>query len=91
MNYFISLDALLGKGNGKWDKATQKRAASTMQADDAEGKLDLTIKIRHELLHGRCNSVERSRWYFEYYRRYHLDPTHGLLRAVRQCLRNDPL
>ena len=52
MNYFISLDALLGKGNGKWDKATRTRAASAMQSDDAEGQLDLAIKIRHELLHG---------------------------------------
>ena len=88
---FHKLDALLGKGNGKWDKATRKRAASRMQADGAEGRLNLSIKIRHELLHGRCNSVERSRWYLEYYRRYQIDPTHGLLYAVRQCLRNDPL
>ena len=90
MNYFVSLDALLGTSNGKWYNATRKRAAAAMQADDAEGQLDLMIKIRNELMHGRCNSVERSHWYFEYYRRYHLDPTHGLLRAVRHCLRNDP-
>jgi len=91
VNYFVALDALLGTSSGTWDKKTKTLVASRIQGHDPERRLQLTIRIRHELLHGRCSSVERSRWYLEYYRRYHVDPTEGLLHIVRQCLRKEPL
>lgn len=87
MNYFIALDALYGEGN--WNKKRIGLVSSRLEDPSADDKVALIVKIRHETLHGRCSSVEASRW-LEYYRMFHRHPSEDLLHIVRRCLRNEP-
>ena len=91
MGYFIALDALFGQGKGGWGgKGAVAAAAARLEGPDAVQKIRLIVRIRHELLHGQCPSVERSQCFLPYYRQFHRHPTEDLLYVVRQCFREEP-
>jgi hypothetical protein len=89
MNYFVALDALFGDKSGNIDAAAQSDICSRVHAIDARGRIKMLIRIRGEVLHGRCSSVERSQLFLNYYRQYHNHPTEDLRQIIRECLRTE--
>jgi hypothetical protein len=90
MSYFIALDALFARPNGKWDREALDHAARRLGGPGAKERVALIIRIRNETVHGQCANIERSRCYLPYYWKFGRHPTEDLLLIVRQCLRAEP-
>ena len=92
MNWFIGIDALFGEPyrvNSSVGDGVKNRLQTVNR--DLGDRIDLLLKIRHDLLHGRCSRISSSVHYIEYRRSFpnHL-PLRDIFRILRECLTYEP-
>ena len=86
VNSSIAMDALFGI-NGK----VKKSILAGVEAHSSDGvvakeKYDLILKIRNDILHGECSTLEASEHYVSYYEKFNCDPSSDQIKILNECL-----
>jgi hypothetical protein len=88
INTSIAMDALFGV-NGKVKKSILEGVENNcLNISSARNRYDLILKIRNDILHGECPTLEASTHYLNYYDEFNADPADDQIRIINDCLSN---
>lgn len=86
INTSIAMDALFGV-NGKVNQSILEGVGQhSKNISNSSERYKLILKIRNDILHGECSTIEASAFYLKYYDKFNSSPISDQISILNDCL-----